>query len=112
MQEQINGLKEEVKKLKADIINLKSDHNTLSNKFDLFSIESQTRQQNIIDINQKQTDELSKISERYQMQVEHSQKNEERTIQMNRWLLGILWTLLSVVLVAVITAAVTTIIGR
>lgn len=112
MQQQIDNLRAELEKLQEEVSNLKINYKDLSDKFDIHMKTSRDNQKTMLVVNQAQTDELTKISERYQMQVEHSQKNEERTIQMNRWLLGILWTLLSVVLVVVITTAVTTIVGR
>lgn len=107
MQQEINDLKVKVSGLQDEVEQIKISHE----KFRQETINSYTEKQDkMSELISKQTDQLTVISERYQVQLEYAQRNEERTQGMNKWLLGILWTLLSIVLVVVITASINAII--
>ena len=108
MQQEINDLKIKIDKLQDDVNKIRESHE----KFRKETIDSYTEKQDkMSELISKQTDQLTIISERYQVQLEYAQRNEERTQGMNKWLLGILWTLLSIVLVVVITASINAIIA-
>lgn len=108
MQEEIKDLKIKIDRLQDDVNKIRESHE----KFRKETIDSYTEKQDkMSELISKQTDQLTIISERYQVQLEYAQRNEERTQGMNKWLLGILWTLLSIVLVVVITASINAIIA-
>ncbi|MBA8777182.1 hypothetical protein HR081_09880 [Staphylococcus schleiferi subsp. coagulans] len=65
------------------------------------------KQDKVVDENLEQTKILNRIEERYQMQVDVAQKNEEKTLTQNKWLVGAIWALVTIVMVVVITASIT-----
>ncbi|ELJ9288543.1 hypothetical protein HIR57_01200 [Staphylococcus coagulans] len=68
------------------------------------------KQEKVVDENLEQTKILNRIEERYQMQVDVAQKNEEKTLTQNKWLVGAIWALVTIVMVVVITASITALI--
>ncbi|EKC6437901.1 hypothetical protein [Staphylococcus delphini] len=68
------------------------------------------KQEKVVNENLEQTKILNRIEERYQMQVEVAQKNEEKTLTQNKWLVGAIWALVTIVMVVVITASITALI--
>ena len=69
--------------------------------------ELKDKQDKVVDENLEQTKILNRIEERYQTQVDVAQKNEEKTLAQNKWLVGAIWALVTIVMIAVITASIT-----
>ncbi|MCQ9290714.1 hypothetical protein NQ016_04165 [Staphylococcus hyicus] len=70
------------------------------------------KQEKVVDENLEQTKILNRIEERYLTQVDVAQKNEEKTLTQNKWLVGAIWALVTIVMVVVITASITALIPQ
>ncbi|EIK19538.1 hypothetical protein [Staphylococcus aureus] len=92
------------------VLNLRQEHTKHHNELRTSHKELKVKQDKVVDENLEQTKILNRIEERYQVQVDTAQKNEEKTLAQNKWLVGAIWALVTIVMIAVITASITALI--
>ncbi|HDD0308544.1 TPA: hypothetical protein O9547_000867 [Staphylococcus aureus] len=92
------------------VLNLRQEHTEHHNELRESHKELKDKQEKVVDENLEQTKILNRIEERYQVQVDTAQKNEEKTLAQNKWLVGAIWALVTIVMIAVITASITALI--
>ncbi|PWZ72043.1 hypothetical protein DD902_13520, partial [Staphylococcus pseudintermedius] len=68
------------------------------------------KQEKIVNENIEKTNILNRIDGRYQTQVEVAKSNEGKTLALNKWLVGAIWALVTIVMIVVITASINTLI--
>ncbi|HDK4350070.1 TPA: hypothetical protein PSK09_000367 [Staphylococcus aureus] len=89
------------------VLDLRKEHKQHHNELRESHKELKDKQDKVVDENLEQTKILNRIEERYQTQVDVAQKNEEKTLAQNKWLVGAIWALVTIVMIAVITASIT-----
>ncbi|HDJ2913099.1 TPA: hypothetical protein PP386_001481 [Staphylococcus aureus] len=89
------------------VLELREEHKQHHNELRESHKELKDKQDKVVDENLEQTKILNRIEERYQTQVDVAQKNEEKTLSQNKWLVGAIWALVTIVMIAVITASIT-----
>ncbi|HGZ6250156.1 TPA: hypothetical protein ACOFV8_001998 [Staphylococcus aureus] len=89
------------------VLELREEHKQHHNELRESHKELKDKQDKVVDENLEQTKILNRIEERYQTQVDVAQKNEENTLAQNKWLVGAIWALVTIVMIAVITASIT-----
>ncbi|CAC8255746.1 phage protein [Staphylococcus aureus] len=89
------------------VLELREEHKQHHNELRESHKELKDKQDKVVDENLEQTKILNRIEERYQTQVDVAQKNEEKTLGQNKWLVGAIWALVTIVMIAVITASIT-----
>ncbi|CUD22981.1 TPA: hypothetical protein PRC10_001406 [Staphylococcus aureus] len=89
------------------VLELREEHKQHHNELRESHKELKDKQDKVVDENLEQTKILNRIEERYQTQVDVAQKNEEKTLTQNKWLVGAIWALVTIVMIAVITASIT-----
>ncbi|HBU9596247.1 hypothetical protein LOQ55_14185 [Staphylococcus aureus] len=89
------------------VLELREEHKQHHNELRESHKELKDKQDKVVDENLEQTKILNRIEERYQTQVDVAQKNEEKTLVQNKWLVGAIWALVTIVMIAVITASIT-----
>ncbi|WP_256075695.1 hypothetical protein, partial [Staphylococcus aureus] len=89
------------------VLELREEHKQHHNELRESHKELKDKQDKIVNENLEQTKILNIIEERYQTQVDVAQKNEEKTLAQNKRLVGAIWELVTIVMIAVITASIT-----
>ena len=89
------------------VLELREEHKQHHNELRESHKELKDKQDKVVDENLEQTKILNRIEERYQTQVDVAQKNEEKTLAQNKWLVDAIWALVTIVMIAVITASIT-----
>ncbi|HCU9912010.1 TPA: hypothetical protein OVJ56_001850 [Staphylococcus aureus] len=89
------------------VLELREEHKQHHNELRESHKELKDKQDKVVDENLEQTKILNRIEERYQTQVDVAQKNEEKILAQNKWLVGAIWALVTIVMIAVITASIT-----
>ncbi|GBY71262.1 hypothetical protein [Staphylococcus aureus] len=89
------------------VLELREEHKQHHNELRESHKELKDKQDKVVDENLEQTKILNRIEERYQTQVDVAQKNEEKTLAQNKWLVAAIWALVTIVMIAVITASIT-----
>ncbi|HDJ4632795.1 TPA: hypothetical protein PQL77_001542 [Staphylococcus aureus] len=89
------------------VLELREEHKQHHNELRESHKELKDKQDKVVDENLEQTKILNRIEERYQTQVDVAQKNEAKTLAQNKWLVGAIWALVTIVMIAVITASIT-----
>lgn len=75
------------------VLELREEHKQHHNELRESHKELKDKQDKVVDENLEQTKILNRIEERYQTQVDVAQKNEEKTLTQNKWLVGAIWAL-------------------
>ncbi len=91
----------------SHVVGLREEHSKGHKELRQSHQDLKDKQEKVVDENLEQTKILNRIEERYQMQVDVAQKNEEKTLTQNKWLVGAIWALVTIVMVVVITASIT-----
>ncbi|HCY3195656.1 TPA: hypothetical protein O1L18_001644 [Staphylococcus aureus] len=89
------------------VLELREEHKQHHNELRESHKELKDKQDKVVGENLEQTKILNRIEERYQTQVDVAQKNEEKILAQNKWLVGAIWALVTIVMIAVITASIT-----
>ncbi|MDP4460431.1 hypothetical protein QUD39_03995 [Staphylococcus hyicus] len=124
--DEIQKIKEEIKELTSrvdtiekmanetakHVVDLRADHHKHHGELKESHKELKDKQEKVVDENLEQTKILNRIEERYLTQVDIAQKNEEKTLTQNKWLVGAIWALVTIVMVVVITASITALIPQ
>ncbi len=84
------------------VLELREEHKQHHNELRESHKELKDKQDKVVDENLEQTKILNRIEERYQTQVDVAQKNEEKTLAQNKWLVGAIWALVTIVMIAVV----------
>ena len=102
---------DKVEKVSAEtashVVDLRKEHTTHHKELQESHKDLKDKQEKVVDENLEQTKILNRIEERYLAQVDIAQKNEEKTLTQNKWLVGAIWALVTIVMVVVITASIT-----
>ncbi len=80
------------------VLELREEHKQHHNELRESHKELKDKQDKVVDENLEQTKILNRIEERYQTQVDVAQKNEEKTLAQNKWLVGAIWALVTIVM--------------
>lgn len=81
------------------VLELREEHKQHHNELRESHKELKDKQDKVVDENLEQTKILNRIEERYQTQVDVAQKNEEKTLAQNKWLVGAIWALVTIVMI-------------
>lgn len=110
MTTRINDVEALTKETADHVLDLRQEHTKHHKELRTSHKELKVKQDKVVDENLEQTKILNRIEERYQVQVDTAQKNEEKTLAQNKWLVGAIWALVTIVMIAVITASITALI--
>lgn len=105
--ERVDDVEELANETADHVLELRDEHKRNHNELRESHKELKDKQDKVVDENLEQTKILNRIEERYQTQVDVAQKNEEKTLIQNKWLVGAIWALVTIVMIAVITASIT-----
>ncbi|WP_086095396.1 hypothetical protein [Staphylococcus aureus] len=105
--ERVDDVEELANETADHVLELRDEHKQNHNELRESHKELKDKQDKVVDENLEQTKILNRIEERYQTQVDVAQKNEEKTLVQNKWLVGAIWALVTIVMIAVITASIT-----
>ncbi|HEE8916177.1 hypothetical protein [Staphylococcus aureus] len=108
--ERVDDVEELANETADHVLELRDEHKRNHNELRESHKELKDKQEKVVDENLEQTKILNRIEERYQVQVDTAQKNEEKTLAQNKWLVGAIWALVTIVMIAVITASITALI--
>ncbi|MDN8837094.1 hypothetical protein Q0M54_15060, partial [Staphylococcus aureus] len=75
------------------VLELLDENNLNDNELRESVLELKDKQDKVVDENLDQTKILNRIEERYQTLVDVAQKNVEKTLAQNNWLVGAIWAL-------------------
>nr|WP_316965061.1 hypothetical protein [Staphylococcus aureus] len=106
LEEKIKSIEEKNKTIEESIKSLNDSQIKGHQELKESHKELKDKQEKVVDKNLEQTKILSRIEERYLRQMDVAQKNEEKTLTHNKWLIGAIWALVTVIIIAVITASV------
>lgn len=106
----VDDIEKKTNEATSEIINLRKEYSEGHKELQESHKYLKDKQEKVVDENLEQTKILNRIEERYQMQVDVAQKNEEKTLTQNKWLVGAIWALVTIVMVVVITASITALI--
>jgi|GEM_PF-4420062 len=103
--EEMAEVKNRISTLETELEDLKAKYWTIDDKIDSLTKKQEESHSSLFETNNQQNDLLNKIYYQSQAQTEQAQKNEARSIDIQKWLLGALWGLVSLVVIFVITSS-------
>ena len=104
-EQQMLDVKKRIHSLETELADLKQKYWTIEDKIDSLSKKQEESHNALFKTNTEQNDMLNKIFYHAQAQTEQAQKNESRSIDIQKWLLGALWGLVALVIIFVITSS-------
>ncbi|HBB6316306.1 TPA: hypothetical protein R1956_000738 [Staphylococcus delphini] len=106
----VDDIERKTNEATSEIADLRKEYSEGHKELQESHKELKDKQAEVVNENLEQTKILNRIEERYQTQVEVAQNNEEKALVQNKWLVGAIWALVTIVMIVVITASINTLI--
>ncbi|NCJ14426.1 LMBR1 domain-containing protein [Staphylococcus pseudintermedius] len=104
--ERVDDIEQTANEAASHVVSLRKEYRHGHQELQESHKELKDKQEKVVNENFEQTRILNRIEERYQMQVEVAQNNEGKTLALNKWLVGAIWALVTIVMIVVITASI------
>ncbi|MCU5745913.1 hypothetical protein N9R04_04155 [Staphylococcus sp. SQ8-PEA] len=109
--ERVDAIEQMTNETASHVVTLRQEYGQGHKDLQESHKELKDKQEKVVEENLEQTKILNRIEERYQMQVEVAQNNEGKTLALNKWLIGAIWALVTIVMIVVITASINALMG-
>ncbi|MDK4008765.1 hypothetical protein O0C93_07690 [Staphylococcus pseudintermedius] len=104
--ERVDSIEQTANEAASHVVSLRKEYRNGHQELQESHKELKDKQEKVVNENFEQTKILNRIEERYQTQVEVAQNNEGKTLALNKWLVGAIWALVTLVMIVVITASI------
>ncbi|NGL39674.1 LMBR1 domain-containing protein [Staphylococcus aureus] len=104
--ERVDSIEQTANEAASHVVSLRNEYRNGHQELQESHKELKDKQEKVVNENFEQTKILNRIEERYQTQVEVAQNNKGKTLALNKWLVGAIWALVTIVMIVVITASI------